>query len=62
MGDVIKLADYRPHVAGVCFCRGCGRTHVSVHPESADETRLECPHCKVCDSVMARRQDETNPG
>lgn len=34
MGEVIKMADYRPHVAGVCFCRAPtpdARTRAFVH-------------------------------
>lgn len=44
-GEVVSLAEHRPHVAGPVRCLECGITWIATAPIGA--TRLECPKCRT---------------
>jgi hypothetical protein len=44
MGDVVSLAEHRPHLSGNAKCAQCGHAFVAVMP--VGEIWIECPNCR----------------
>lgn len=49
MGEVVTLADHKPHLSGMAKCIACGHEWTAVAPVSTDA--LDCPKCETYNGV-----------
>ena len=57
MGEVVPLADHRPHLSGTARCVRCGHEWYAVAPIPAPVS-LECPECGLSHGYFKWPVDE----
>jgi hypothetical protein len=51
MGDLINIADHKPHLSGIAKCLQCGHEWEAVAPVGSASC-LECENCHTYKGVM----------